>query len=284
MANCLIAYPNRADEFTLAGGSWVGNLTLANLQNRFLGVVARSTNDALASTQFNGELNITRPVKLFALVNHNFSVSALYRLRVYSDPARTQLLYDTTWLPVWESLSLAELEWEDDNFWTGAPEGEDISGYTWTLPIILPTQHQVAGFLLEIDDTGNPDGYVQIGRLFLGAGFQPVKNMSYGHRIGYETDTAVQTAWSGAEHFDEKPLYRVQRLSLDNMDTDEGLASAFDLVRKVGVSKEVFYLHNPDDTIHKIRRSFLGRLRTLSPLESPYYNTTRMEFEIKEIV
>ncbi len=282
----MLAYPNRVSEVTLAGGSWLAGLPLTNLQNRFLGVVARSSDDALTSTKFTGVLNAaSRPVKLLALVNHNLSVSALYRLRVYSDPAMTALLYDTTWLPAWDAtMTTNQLEWEDDNFWSGVPEGEDISGYTWTLPIILPTQHQVAGFLLEIDDTGNPDGYVEIGRLFLGAGWQPVKNMSYGHSLGYETSTAVQEAWSGAEHFDEKPSYRVQRLAIEHMTTEEGLGNAFELIRRVGISREVFYLHDPDDIVHKIRRSFLGRLRTLSALESPYHNNTRMEFEIKEIL
>ena len=50
MADLFVAYDNFFDSATLAGGSWEGTLPLANLQKQQPSTVARTTNDAEASS------------------------------------------------------------------------------------------------------------------------------------------------------------------------------------------------------------------------------------------
>ncbi|HJW23753.1 MAG TPA: hypothetical protein VJ576_02555 [Rhodocyclaceae bacterium] len=285
MANCIIAYPNRADEATLSGGAWSAGLPLDNLKTRFLGEVARSADAALASTLFQAVFVRQRMVRIVAIIGHTMSGVAQYRLRLWSDAGKTQLTADTGWQFVWPAIyPPTALEWEFDEFWDGTIQEEDRIGLTWTLPIVLAQPQLATVIQLEFNDTGNTAGYIDIGRLFVAGEWQPVMNHSYGASLGYEDETGIEKALLGVKHFDGRRPYRVAQFAVEHMSVDEGLSRPFDMQRRQGISKEVFYMYDPEDTVHLLRRAFLGRLRKLSPLEFPYFDNTRTQFEIEEIV
>lgn len=285
MANIILAFPNRADEATLSGGSWSASMPLTNLQNRRITIYARSANAALASTKFDCALTRTRGVRVVGLINHNLSLQALVRLRGGDDATFASVAYDSGWVEAWPAVyPTLTLEWEDDNWWTGKLSEEDRAGYTANHLFILPRITLGRYWRVEIDDTANASGYIQIGRLFVAGQWQPTRNISYGTSIQFEDKSLIEEAIGGAEYFDARPRYRVTRAALDWMDQDEGFARALELQRKQGISEEVLLIYDPDDTVHRIRHSYLGRLRTLSPIEHPYFNVRRMPVEIKEIV
>lgn len=76
-----IGYPNRIDAATLSGGSWEASLPRDNLKTRYLSQVARSTDDALASTKFTADLGSDRVIRSVGLMSHNLSLAALVRVR-----------------------------------------------------------------------------------------------------------------------------------------------------------------------------------------------------------
>lgn len=285
MANCMIAFPNRADSATLSGGAWAAGLPLANLQNRVIAKVARSATDANADTQFYIAYSTPQNIRVLGLVNHNCSIDARYRLRASNVSNFATTVYDSGWADVWPVVYPSDsLDWESESWWTGKYSAEEMAGYTTLLRHVLPTNVLASYWYIEIDDTANPAGYVQIGRLFIGPAWQPTHNASYGASHGWETDTQVEKAISGAEYFDRRTPYRVMRLTLDGMETDEAMARAFELQRRAGIDQEVLWMFDPADSVHALRRSFLGRMRQLSPIEYPYYNTNRTAFEIKELL
>jgi hypothetical protein len=281
----MIGFPNRIDSCTLTGGSWVSTLPRDNIKNRTLGRVARSTNLLTTSTQFTVDMVNTKLVRLFAVVNHNFSLEAKYRLRGSNDATFSTFTYDSAWQNVWPAVYPSEsVEWESDSWWTGTYSLEDIDGYVPNLVVVLPQIYQLRYWRLEIDDAANTAGYVQLGRVFLGEAWQPSKNASYGLSLGMETRTDVQESLSGAEYFQYRKPCRVTRFSLDYLSEDEGMANALEMDRRAGIDKEVFWIHDPDDTVHAIRRQFLGRFRQLSPVEFPYFQTNKKAYEIKELL
>ncbi|MFC7515101.1 hypothetical protein ACFQUU_08805 [Herbaspirillum sp. GCM10030257] len=284
----MIGFPNRADSAALSGGGWVATLPITNIKDRTLGKVARSTNLLPANTQFDIDQGTAVNTRALAFVNHNFSLDAKYRIRGTNDPggsyAPGALAYDSGWSDVWpEVYPYGTKEWEEDSFWSGKYTPEEIEGYTRTLVHLLPINLAVRRWHIEIDDQTNPAGYAEFGRLFIGPVWQPVNNMSRNGSVGWETKTQVQDLYSGGEVFDARKPFRVARFSLNWMDEDEGLAIAFELLRRAGIDKEVLWIHDPDDTVHAIRRRFIGRLRELSPIENPYHNVNSTSFQIKEI-
>jgi hypothetical protein len=282
----MIGFPNRVDAGILAGGSWAPKLPLKNLQTRLLGEVARSTDVALASTQFNLDLGRSRKVRILSWRYHNFSINAKFRARAYSDAAHTLLIDDSGWLPVWKVIfGLNKLEWKHESWWGRKYTSEQRKLYVPELIHILPVGKYARYWLIEFDDGANPAGFVQIGRMFIGDAWQPTINMSYdGSSLAWESTTGVETAISGAEFFDRKFPARVQRVALNMLDEDEVFSSAFEIQGQGGIDQEILWIHDPDDTTQAIKRQFTARMRTLSPVEYPTFSRNNVGFELKELL
>lgn len=284
MSNCMIGFPNHADSTTLSAGLWLAALPLNNLKSHIIGKVARSSTAALADTKFDIDLGSEKKIRISALVNHNFSLDAKYRLRASTVSNFATTVYDSGWFDVWPAVyPSASLDWEDANWWSGKYTDEQRAGYTATLVEAESANVLARYWRWEIDDTTNAAGYVQIGRLFIGPAWQPTYNMNYGASAAWETKTEVQEALGGAEYFQRRTPYRVQNIVLD-MTLDEGLANAFEIQRRAGIDAEVLWIFDPDDTVHALRRRYLARLRKLSALEYPYFDRNKTAFELKELL
>lgn len=289
--NCMIGFPNRIDTAALSGGSWLVARPLSKLLNRRLGDVARSTNLAATSTTFVIDLGKPTNIRVIDIRNHNLSLTGKYRIRASAaappaNPATAATYsYDSGWLDAWPVIYPIEaLEWEDDNWWSGKYSDEQRAGYVAAATHVLAANKLARYWRIDFDDPLNSEGFLQVGRVFIGPAWQAQNNMSFGASIGWETTTEVQEAYSGSEYFDVKTPFRVARFALNWMTEDEGMSNAFELQRQAGVDKEVMWIHDPEDTTHALRRRFLGRLRQLSPVEFPYTNVTTNAFEIKELL
>jgi hypothetical protein len=80
MANAFLAWNNRIDGATLAGGSWQATLPLVNLQSPVMQKVARSSSTASSSTQFTIDLGAARAIGVVALLAHTISDSGYARI------------------------------------------------------------------------------------------------------------------------------------------------------------------------------------------------------------
>jgi len=230
-------------------------------------------------------LGKVRFLRLFSVINHNLSLDAKYRIQTSDVSDFSVLAYDSGLLPVFDSVySTSQLEWEFDNFWFGQLQEEEREGFTLNL-IHIPTDPVANRYVrVFIEDPMNPDGYVQFGRFFLSSDWQPSLNASYGLQLGYESRTLVDEAISGAEFFDVRKAPRVVRFSINNLKDDEAMTRSLDMQRIVDVHGEVFFVYDPEDTIHLIRRSFLGRARQLNALEIAFTDRWNTNYEIKELV
>ena len=285
MANAILAYGNLIDGAALSGGSWLSTLPLANLQSRILGKVARSADALTASTQFDINLGTTALIRLIALVGHNFSLAAQYRIRTANVADFSTTITDSGWVDVWSVIyPFGSLPWGSPSWWGGRTSASDAASYRAPVTCILSASINAQYVRVEISDTGNTAGYVQLGRVFIGDGWQPVKNMVYGAGLAWENRSEVQEALSGAEYFNARSSPRVARVSFEDMTEDEAMATAFEIQRLAGVTQEVFFAWAGDDTTHALRRQFLARLRTLSPIENPGPDRWRAPFELKELL
>jgi hypothetical protein len=287
VANVLVAFNNKADAATLSGGSYSASLPLTNLQDRAIKKVARSSNLLLASTKFVVDMGSSVIVKVLAVVGHNMSLTAKYRLRGGSDATFATYTYDSGWKDVWPAVyATYDLEWQSNNWWSGRYTEEERQGYNWNILDIMPNSVSYRYWQYEFDDAARTDGiaYLDFGRLFVSNSWSPVVNMSQGATIGWETNTQVQESLSGAEFFQYRTPYRVARFGTDFMLDNEAFSSAFDVQRRSGIDKEVYYVYDSADTIHKFRRSFLGRIRKLDNIEITNFLLRKMQWEVKELL
>jgi len=284
MSNTIIGYQNRIDAATFAAyGSWSTTLPLTNIKTRSLSRKARSTNAANSSTKLRFSLDSARVIGSVAIVNHNMQKDATWRYRVYSDSGYSTLVYDSGTINVWPLMPFGSYEWEDDNFWDLQLSDEEIALFTKTLTYVPDTIASAQYYQIEFFDSTNTDGYVELGRIFVGAIYQPTLNMNLGASIGDETNTVVDVALSGAEFFDRRTSYRVAQFTLDHLTYNESIING-DIIKISGVDAEVVYIYDDNTALDLHRRAFLGRLRALSPISQPYNTRYQTTYEIKELL
>lgn len=285
MANAILAYGNLIDAALMYGGGWRPAMPLTNLQDRRLGKLARSATAAAADTWFDADFGGPRLFRVVALVNHNLTVAARYRIRLSLNLDLSAPVADSGWQDVWPTVyPFAALPWGAPNWWTGKYPADQIEAYTGTLVFVLSNPVNARFIRIELSDPTNPEGCVEAGRMFAADGWQPVRNMSYGATLAWEARTEVQEALSGAEYFNARTPVRVARFGLEAMSEAEAMTNAFEIQRSMGVGDELLFIWDPEDTTHALRRQFLCRMRTLSPIENPGPNRWKAPFEVKELL
>lgn len=284
MANALIAFRNRIDASVLSGGGWLPTLPLSNLKEREPGIVARSLNAANVNTKFDVDMQVGRAVRVHALVNHNFSPTAQFQLLGATEPTFSAPDYDSGIRPVWPSVfTTMELNFDDENWFDGTWTTEQKAGYTWSLPVILPAAIALRYWRWLVYDADNPAGYIQIGRPFMADAWQPAVNIAYPESLQWEDATEIDESKGGTEYFEIGPKRRVARVTTDWMSEQEAMR-AFDIQRMVGTHDEVFYVYDPDDLEHSLRRQFLCRIRQLSPVEHTQLLVRKTAWELRELI
>jgi hypothetical protein len=259
MSNLMLGYNNWVDAATLSGGSWSGALPLANAQNRYLSKSARSSNALAASTLINIDLGSAKAVQAFGAIRTNLSASgATYRLRGATV----------------------------SNFATSVYDSGTVSANPHTPDLILglPSPVSARYWRLELVDTSNAAGYVQLGRLFIGPALAPADNYSKGAEIGYQSRTTVQQSLGGVDHFDIRAGRRLFTFALDWLTEAEAFNSVLELQRLCDIHGEVLLIRDPADTTYNQQRHFLGRLQQLTPIKNPYLTNHQAGFEVLEIV
>ncbi len=270
--NCILGTPIYSDAFgptyspVLSAGSWLAALPLANLQARELIKVARSTDALAASTKFDCDLGVARAVRVLALVEHNFSSAATVRFRGYSDAGYTTLVYDSGTF----------------NAWPAGMTAENYDGYVKTAMHVATADQTARYWRTEITDTGNPAGYVQVGRVVIAGGYQATINMQYGARLGWETETQRKVTDGGAAIYDRRRGRRHVTFTLGELLEDEALANLFELQRREGLHGQLLFVYDPEDTTHAHRRRFLAVQRELSPLERASFGRDTMPVALVE--
>lgn len=265
---CMIGFPNRIDEGTLSGGSYNASYPLTYIKNRLIGRVARTTNAATSSTYFIVDLGQTRITKLVSLINHNMSLVGTWRVRGGSDITFATYTYDSGSLDAWPVGTTAE----------------ELTRNTPTAVHIIDETLSCQYWRVDITDTTNAAGYIQIGRVFLGPAWQPENDAAVGLMLGWQTNTTQQKALSGTKYFQRRKPYRVTTFTLNVMSVDEALQEAFEIDKMAGIDKEVFWIQSVTDTTHAARKRFLGTLRQMTPIEYPYSNLLKKAYTIEEVV
>lgn len=287
MANIFLAWQNRTDEGTLSGGSWLSSLPLTNLQNRQVQKVSRSNGVTASATKFDIDLGTAKSIGVVALVVHNISVTGTVRITASDSAAFTTLYYDSANVAVWPAGVIPQdlLEWEDDNFWLGTISQQARAGYQAPFIHKLSSIKNMRYWRVEIIDTSNSDGYIQIGRLFMARGWTPTVNYSYGSGLGFQDPTPVDTSLSGAEYFDVRSKFRVMQFSLPYITDSEAYSYALDLQRLAGVSGEILVMPDGGANVsQQPQRSFVGRLRQLGAIKQPNPTAYSVDFEVKELL
>lgn len=264
----------------------MGTLPLGNLQNRRLSRVARSSNALSASSTFDIDLGKARAIGVLALVVHNLSVSAT--VRVLADDAAdfATPIYDSGAVAMWPAGTIPQslLEWEDDNFWLGTVSQEAVAGYQAPFIHLLSAAQTARYWRVQIADTSNPDGWINMGRLYIANTWTPTANFNFGAGIGFDDASVFEASLTGEEFFEQRKRRRKFSFSLGDLSESEGYSYALEIDRMAGTTGEVLVVADPEDATNGVKRNFLGRITSLSSLVYANYQQMSKNYEISEIL
>lgn len=278
--NIILSYPNRATAATITGGSWSASLPAQNVADKQMWKVARSTDDALASTKFTADFGAAKQVRCIALANHNLSAVATVRV-TFGSTAGGYDIWDGGWQPAWRMSFDNLAEWESATWWTGTA-GDEYLRSPYAVTAIAGDTYSARYISVEINDTTNADGYVQIGRLFVGGALQPTYNPQYGLQDGLKDLSTVDAAESGAMWGNEKRRLRYTSFVLPYTTPAEA-AYLHEMQRSLGTIGEVLYIPYPADPGESQRWGYIGRMSELSPIDYPYYRVRSIALKLEEI-
>lgn len=272
MANVCFGFPILSDDAVgvtpaYSGGSWRAALPLANLKDRRLANVARSTDATTASTTFTVDLGSDVAMRVFALCGHNLSSAATVRVTAVNAAAAT----------VYDSGAI-----------TATPSGlnANVAAVIDVPFYIVASANQTARHVtFAITDTTNAAGYVEVGRCIVAAGFQPSVNASYGLAWGAENPTTRTRTVGGAAVYDRQRGARTVAGVLAMMPESEAFGDWFDLKARAGLDGQVFFVYDPDVAVTSAtgyKRAMLAVFAQVDPIAHPYFGRYETAFALVE--
>ena len=270
----------------VTGGAWSAELPAINVaDDRLVTHPARCEDPTdLAASQFDVALARRRIVKFLGLFATNLSVTAQVRLTFADDAAFANVIEVVGWVPVYERFhASASLDWEDANFWTGTPLEKDLDLYGRHKTLLFETSIPAAHCRIEIDDTLNPAGHIDIGYLYIGTTIETRFNFERGRQLTAKSRAARDETPSGHAVFDRRRPKRVQRVTYS--DLSEGEVAAFlDAGMRNDVIDPVVFIPDPTDPLAVLRGTFLGRFVELPGAHYRFDGYHQSQIQIEEIL
>lgn len=281
MANVKILHNKPSDAGTFSGGSWVSTLPLANLVTKQVSRVARSTNALATSTKFVVDLGRPFSISQMILIGHNLSGTGAIRWRLSDSAGGSPASYDVTTPALTPTIPFGSLPW-------GAMPWDGIDPTIYPGGQInihnIPESIYARYILIDITDTGNADGYVQIGRFLAGDPWSPRININWDSQIGYVDDSRVRRSLGGQLYVSEQRRRRQMAMQFDCLSENEA-AAALNMMLRLGVGGDLFVTYDSDDAPAVLfQRSFYASMVKLDPTIHRYLDLYRWSLSVEELI
>jgi hypothetical protein len=283
--NILLFPQNLVDSASLTASSAVGTLPVTNLADYRPSIVWRAT--GCAAEWVKADLGSTQSVQALVAWNHNWSNSGTIRVRVSDMADLSSPTYDSGTISAWPSIVGFGQGGFGGGGFGGVPVLSAFNNYRFYRVLILPAGVSGRYVRLDMADSTNSAGYVQIGRLFVGTYYQPTLNPlmgSNGLGIGWrDLGTAVRTD-SGTVRFSRRGKFREMALAWDYLTEDEALTSIDDMGRIIGTSRDMFAVLYPDADLAKQYRTTLYAVPTVNgPANYSNFQSYAVTLTLQEI-
>lgn len=293
----MVLYNSKSDNGVFSGGGWRSTLPLSNLVDPKQYRVARSTDTDPANTQFRVTLNTLAQFKALIVGPSNLTTAVEYRIRCYNNGTfnigtadaspygYSGLIYDSGWQKPFEGSGGGPLdrEWEDPWFWLGIEPFEDEDRGI-VLIHILPAVIEGQYWTIEIDDFYNPDGYVELSRLFMPDVFQPSINYGYeDNGLAFLDNDLSTSTLAGSVQKLRRFSPRQISFGWKYLPEAEHFSAVYRLMQKAGYSDEVFVIMDPDNAADLQRRSMFGRITQMNPIQQSVYAGISVGYQVGEI-
>ena len=281
MSNLRIIHRNELTQnLSLTASTTAGTLAASNLLTDIKSQVWRSTS---TTAQLTVTWTNLRTIKAVILAHTNFTNVTTMRVRGYTNTAdvvgSATPVFDTTELTCCNVTSGAAMGW-DLNIPGVANFGYGGSVYASS----FFTGGSVRKLYIEIVDTGNATGYVEVSRLITGDYWEPSYNADWGLKLGYKDDSEHTRSFAGDLMTEIKP--RSKTLTFDFGDMIEAdRAVLMRIVRSNGLPAPLYISVFPGDTDKNKEQDYqiYGKLDQLSEITLARYASYSSSLTINEV-
>jgi hypothetical protein len=275
--NIALCWPTRiTEDITIGGGSWLAAAPASNVATEQATETARSTNALTSSTKITFDLGQTRVLRGFAMGHTNIDADGSWRILLGTSSGGSQVLA-TAWTDCWHldhRTALAALGLEPNS--SSVPTDEDII-------MFLDAYYTARYITLEIDNTTNADGFIEIGTFFAGGALIPGENASYGLRRLRKSQSTVSRSDSGSQWRYRRARMKGEQFSLEWLTPTEGVY-VDEMMRQIDTTDVCLYIADRGDPVATQRYGFIGLLRELSDIEYPRVNTNSVALALDRLV
>ena len=264
MSNAIVGFPRWTGEATFTAGSAAAGYPAANLGTLPLAYPWRSGGLDPAQTVIAATFATARKVGLVVIGPHNLSIGSGLRVRTYFDEAGNDMVAEEeveTWPAVFTE---DQVDWDGGRWWDRTYTPEEVAGYPWYRPILLPVEAYVRRVTVEIFDPLNPDGFVQAGLVELASVLRFPVNPQYGLQYGYRGRTEAQEADGGTLYRRRRAKPRKVTGSVPYMPRDEAQGSFMEMQRQLDTDTPFFWWLDPDDERGMLRNAWMAHFAELS--------------------
>ena len=298
VVNSLFGFPNLVDVAPANGvftgvtptflniGSWQSTAPLANLQNRFLAVKTRSVNCATDSTRFAVDLGQVQAILAVVIPRHNLTLAATMSVSLFSDAALTQQVGATQMVSVAVQASWGSLSFGSPSWFTGVMSPESAQFIPQPAMVLFSAVQFARYVLVQIQDTSNPNNYIELDRLFVTPGYQPSMGVAYADQIAVNDPTIVTRTVGGADMDDVRPKHRTFIATIQGLPQNEAFVSILMMQLRLGKrgAGQMFFSRSPGDPTEFPMTSFIATLTKLDPITSASHGLSTVAFAIEEVV
>lgn len=272
-----ILFGSATDAWTLASSNMVSTLPVTNLQSQYRELVARSTQ--CDNVLIEGFGPGPTALSMICLYRCNFTSTATWKVDIYADSSMATLLYTSGTLYASRPKALGELDWGVDplgaTLYTGF--GSVIS--TLYFPTVFPQY-----FRITLQDPANPDGYLQMSRLFAGPYFEPASiGPETGATLTWNETTTNDRTEGGTLRSEPGVSYRSMSLRLGLMEARDRLKVS-DGMRKMGMRGDGYISVFPgtNDSLERDHQMQF-KLPKINPITIQSYFRYENQLDLEEV-
>ena len=265
--------PNRVTAGTLSGGGWSTALPLSNAESPELAAVARSLDATTTNTKLLYTAPATRLVQAIYLIGTTLSDDAQIRVSIGTTAWATDI-YAGSWVDAWHRTSI------DAALAAYGIEPVAIERARYPVGVFLPARTSAPFIGIEIDDTTNAAGTVDVAHVFVAGAFVSSWGPQEGIGLTMADLSGVSGADSGAVSTYRRRKQRSQAMSL--IVPPEESAVLDEWRHQLGTTETLMYVASRSDPERAQLASYLCRCEEIGAIEYPYRVAHTMALRVTE--
>lgn len=262
-------------------------LPITNLLDPTLYTPAEFSSTNVANTWFTIDLQKVRSINMIALLKHNLTYVAQWRVRIYdADPSTNSPIYDSSLVNCFPTITgYGGLFWGDFNWGGSVADYAEYNPVGFNRHTFMPLSAVYGRYIrIDISDPSNPR-LPKVSRTWISKGYQPTMNATFGSDLDPIDETEVSKSRSGVRHYGRVTKRKQLTLNFELIPRKELLFNIFGPIHlrtgKAGEMLVIVFPSSPDTWFYE---SVFGNMPDLDKSVYSFYDRMDTTITVEEAV